>query len=97
MERNLRKHDLSSIRFLLYFCERKTRGECRMNYSSDMERLQAIVNEFERGSLDMEASLALFEEGVQLIKGCREYIENAKRKVTMLTNDQEMESVLADD
>jgi exodeoxyribonuclease VII small subunit len=62
-----------------------------MGFSGDMERLQEIIDEFEKNDPDMESSLALFEEGVKLIKGCREYLKNAKRKVTALSSDGETE------
>ena len=58
-----------------------------MSFKENMERLQAIVDEFETVSPDIETSLALFEEGVRIIKESREYLENAKRKVTMLSDD----------
>jgi exodeoxyribonuclease VII small subunit len=62
-----------------------------MSFSGDMERLQEIIDEFEKNDPDMESSLALFEEGVKLIKSCREYLGNARRKVTMLASDGETE------
>ena len=60
-----------------------------MSFSGDMDRLQAIIEEFESETPGMEDSLALFEEGVKLIRSCREYLENAKRKVTALTGEKE--------
>ena len=60
-----------------------------MSFSEDMERLQAIVEEVESDDVTMERSLALFEEGVGLIKKCRDYLTEAKRKITLLTDDQE--------
>jgi exodeoxyribonuclease VII small subunit len=63
-----------------------------MSFSDDMDRLQAIVEKFESADLGMEDSLALFEEGVGLIRVCREYLDGAKRKVTMLIDGQEVES-----
>lgn len=63
-----------------------------MAFSEDMDRLQDIIDEFERDDLSMEASLSLFEEGVKLIKECREYLDGAKRKVTILLDDKEVES-----
>ncbi|MDR1916521.1 MAG: exodeoxyribonuclease VII small subunit [Synergistaceae bacterium] len=63
-----------------------------MSFSGDMDRLQDIIEKFEADDLDMEESLALFEEGVRLIKNCQEYLDGAKRRVTMLINDQEVES-----
>jgi exodeoxyribonuclease VII small subunit len=67
-----------------------------MSFSGDMERLQEIVNWFESDNNGMEESLELFEEGVKLIHDCRGYLEGAKRRVTILTSDQEVESGLAD-
>lgn len=65
-----------------------------MAFSDDMDRLQAIMDRFERDDLSMEDSLSLFEEGVKLIRECREYLGGAKRKVTMLLDDKEVESGL---
>lgn len=65
-----------------------------MAFSDDMDRLQAIMDRFERDDLSMEDSLSLFEEGVKLIRECREYLDGAKRKVTMLLDDKEVESGL---
>jgi exodeoxyribonuclease VII small subunit len=61
-----------------------------------MDRIQAIIEEFESDVLSMEDSLALFEEGVKLIRSCREYLEGAKRRVTELVGDREVESDLVD-
>jgi exodeoxyribonuclease VII small subunit len=57
-----------------------------MRFRENMERLQAIVDEFETVSPDIETSLELFEEGVKIIKESREYLENAKRKITVLSD-----------
>jgi len=65
-----------------------------MSFTDDMERLQAVIDEFEDNDLGMEKSLALFEEGVKLVKGCREYLEHAKRRVTILTADSDADSAL---
>jgi exodeoxyribonuclease VII small subunit len=62
-------------------------GGLAMSFKENMERLQAIVDEFETVSPDIETSLGLFEEGVRIIKESREYLENAKRKVTVLSDD----------
>jgi exodeoxyribonuclease VII small subunit len=58
-----------------------------MSFTGDMERLQEILDEFEEKDPDMERSLVLFDEGVKLIKDCREFLVNAKRKVTVLLED----------
>lgn len=62
-----------------------------MGFAGDMERLQEILDEFEERDPDMERSLELFEEGVKLIKDCREFMDNAKRRVTVLAGDRSAE------
>lgn len=61
-----------------------------MSFGEDMERLQEIMDRFETGEIDVEESMALFEEGVTLIKRCREYLSEFKRKITVLTDDREL-------
>ena len=68
-----------------------------MGFAGDMDRLQKILDEFEEHDPDMERSLELFEEGVKLIKDCREFLENAKRRVTILTGDGETEELFPDE
>lgn len=57
-----------------------------MSFSDDMNRLQQIVGSLERGGQTLEESLATFEEGVELVRSCRAYLEETKRRVTMLTS-----------
>jgi exodeoxyribonuclease VII small subunit len=59
-----------------------------------MDRLQAIIEQFDSEGLGMEDSLALFEEGVKLIRACREYLEGAKRKVTTLIDGREVSELI---
>ena len=68
-----------------------------MGFAEDMDRLQEILDEFENRDPDMERSLELFEEGVKLIKEGREFIENAKRRVTILTGDGKTEEPFQDE
>ena len=68
-----------------------------MSFSEDMDRLQVILDEFEERDPDMERSLELFEEGVRLIKECRDFLENAKRRVTILTGEGKTEELLPDE
>jgi len=68
-----------------------------MGFTGDMDRLQEILDEFEERDPDMERSLELFEEGVKLIKDCREFLENAKRRVTILAQDGKTEELFPDE
>jgi exodeoxyribonuclease VII small subunit len=50
-----------------------------------LQRLEAIVKEMEKGDLQLEQSLKLFEEGVALSGSCRKELEEAEGKIEILT------------
>jgi exodeoxyribonuclease VII small subunit len=78
---------MARVSAILFIKDIHMKGGLAMSFKENMERLQAIVDEFETVSPDIETSLGLFEEGVRIVKESREYLENAKRKVTMLSDD----------
>ncbi len=61
----------------------------KMSFEASLSRLEEIVAELERGSLELERSLTLFEEGVTLVKRCEGELDAAIKKVKLLTEDGE--------
>lgn len=57
------------------------------NFESSLEELERIVRELERGDLPLEKSLELFEQGVNLSRACQERLNEAERRIEMLTRD----------
>lgn len=55
-----------------------------INFEETMEKLEQIASDLEKGDLNLEESLAKFEEGMKLSKQCNEIIENAEKKITIL-------------
>ena len=49
-----------------------------------LQRLEKIVDELEKGEIQLEKSLTLFEEGIQLSSACRKELEEAEGKVEVL-------------
>jgi exodeoxyribonuclease VII small subunit len=49
-----------------------------------LQRLEAIVQQLEKGDLPLEGALKLFEEGIQLSQSCRKELEAAEGKVEIL-------------
>lgn len=49
-----------------------------------LQRLEAILQELERGDVPLEQALKLFEEGVRLSNACRQELEEAEGKVEIL-------------
>ena len=57
------------------------------NFESSLEELERIVRELERGDLPLEKSLELFEQGVKLSRACQERLNEAERRIELLTRD----------
>ena len=59
-------------------------AEKPMKLEEAMSRLDAIVSELDRTGEDLETSLRLYEEGVALIRLCREQLKEAEQTVRVL-------------
>ena len=54
-----------------------------MTFEEKLAKLSQIVERLEKGNdLPLDDSLKLFEEGVGLVRACRETLENAEQRVT---------------
>ena len=53
-----------------------------------MKKLEEIAIELEKGDLDLDSSVAKFEEGMKLSKQCSQMLEKAEKKITMLIKDE---------
>jgi len=58
-----------------------------MRFEEALEELEQIVAKLEAGDLSLEESLALFEKGVGLVRMCHRQLEEARRKVEILTKE----------
>jgi exodeoxyribonuclease VII small subunit len=59
-----------------------------------LERLKAIVERLEQGSLSLEESLRVFEEGVALARRGHAILDAAEKRVEMLVRGPEGEAVV---
>ena len=55
------------------------------SFEEQMKRLQAIVSELENNEIELEKSVALYKEGVELAQACREQLKAARQEVSVLT------------
>ena len=57
-----------------------------------MKRLDEVVAKLSGEGVELEEALALYEEGVSLVRVCNERLENARRKINKirLTGDGEI-------
>ena len=54
-----------------------------------MTRLEEIVRALEGGNAPLDTSLALFEEGVSLVKFCNQKLDAAEQKVKILQRGED--------
>lgn len=53
-------------------------------FENAMKRIEEIVVALEHGDVALDDSLALFQEGAELIKKCSSALDNAEQKVSLL-------------
>ena len=58
-----------------------------LSFEASLERLEGVVDQLERGELELEASLAAFEEGVQLSARCSSLLVGAEQRIETLTQE----------
>jgi exodeoxyribonuclease VII small subunit len=59
------------------------------SFEEMMMELEAIVGRLEGGELPLEAALAAFETGVQLVRRLNEHLNAAETRIEALTRDAE--------
>ncbi len=59
-----------------------------LKFEDSLARLEQIVGQLEAGNLPLEESLKVFEEGVALARHCAQYLEEAERRIEILTKDE---------
>jgi exodeoxyribonuclease VII small subunit len=59
------------------------------SFEESLKKLEAIVDQLEKGDLALEDSLKLFEEGVGLSAACKTELDSAEGKVQMLVRQRD--------
>ncbi len=59
------------------------------SFEENMQNLENIVQELEKGELNLEDSIKKFEEGIEISKKCNEILENAEKKITILIKKED--------
>jgi len=70
------------------------------DFEGAIAELESIVKKLEEGDLALEQSLALYERGVQLSRFCHARLEEAERRIEILTDRGELKpapGTLSDD
>lgn len=56
----------------------------KSSFEDNMNNLEKIVAELEKGDLNLDESISKFEDGIKLSKECNKILEEAEKKITVL-------------
>jgi exodeoxyribonuclease VII small subunit len=59
-----------------------------ITFEDALQRLEQLVDQLEAGKLGLEESLKVFEEGVGLARRCARYLDDAEKRIEILTRDE---------
>ena len=70
-----------------------------IDFEKSLKQLETLVEKLEKGDLSLEDSLKNFEQGVKLTRDCRQALQNAEQKISVLSKDDMdwVEKDLSDD
>ncbi len=57
------------------------------DFEKHLEALEEIVKELESGELSLEKSIDKFEKGAELYKNCKKILNEAEKKIAVLTEN----------
>lgn len=60
----------------------------KQTFESAMKRLEEIVAELEQGSLPLDDSLKIYEEGIELTKYCSKILDETEKKIKLLVREE---------
>lgn len=56
-------------------------NEKNTSFEQNMQRLEQIVHQLERGEVSLEDSMKLFQEGTELVRSCGKLLDEAELQV----------------
>ena len=59
-------------------------AKSEMSFEDTIQKLQKVVQELEKCTLNLEDSVKKFEEGINLSKQCNEILERAEKRINIL-------------
>ena len=67
-----------------------------LDFDSGLKKLEAIVQKLDTGELSLEESLKVFEEGIGLVGLLTRKLDEAEKKIEMLTQAEDGSVVIGD-
>jgi exodeoxyribonuclease VII small subunit len=67
----------------------KTPSAQKTRFEDALKRLEGVVEQLEDGEIALEEALKLFEEGVRLSRVCAKKLDEAEKKIEILSRDED--------
>ena len=67
----------------------------KLSFEENIEKLEEILSRLEDEKLSLDMSVKLYEEGMKLVSTCNRELEDAERKIKILTRGDEGQIVEA--
>lgn len=68
-----------------------SRKEENKSFEDLMQTLENIVQTLEKGDLNLDESVAKFEEGMEISKECNKMLENSEKRISILLENSDGE------
>ena len=62
-----------------------------ITFETAINRLEELTNQLESGSLSLDESIKVFEEGIKLSKFCENKLQSVEQKITVIENSDYVE------
>ncbi|HAW07674.1 MAG: exodeoxyribonuclease VII small subunit [Chloroherpetonaceae bacterium] len=63
-----------------------------MTFEEKLARIEEIVSILNEGNESLEKQIQIYEEGIKLINSCREFLQNAEKKIININSNTQMKS-----
>ena len=60
----------------------------KLTYEQALKKLEDIINKLNEGSIPLDESITLYEEGIKLSEFCMKKLDSAKQKIINLNEAQ---------
>ncbi len=69
--------------------EKKSRDDVgKLGFEDSIKRLKTIVEKIEQGEIPLQDSLEQYEQGMLLIKHCRDILQKAEKRIEKISKEQ---------
>jgi exodeoxyribonuclease VII small subunit len=77
--------------------EKKNKDEVgKLGFEDSIKRLKTIVDKIEQGEIPLQDSLEQYEQGMLLIKHCRDILQKAEKRIEKISKEQSPEASSAE-